>query len=104
MFNPLLLGNSFLGLAGLRPVDHPDFEQIPSTLLFNGSNVLIDHPLVNIENLDMCARNYSLFQFPEYVPATVYGIDTPQVPVRVRHEGKVYRSKVADNTGANPAA
>lgn len=91
-----------MGLAGLRQNDNPAFAQLASTLLFTGSNVLVEHPLINIENIDMCARNYGQFLYPAYAPGTTYGEDTSQALVRVKYGTKNYRSKVVGNIGNQP--
>lgn len=67
MFDRDTIKANFSTLAGLRQNDNPAFGQLSSGLLYvPGSNTLIQHPLVNIENLDMCARNYGKYVFPAW--------------------------------------
>lgn len=97
MYNNVTIIEEFRTLAGLRQNDNPAFQAIASDLLYDGTNVLIQHPLLNIENIDMAARNYAMFDFPAYAPATPYAVGA-----RVKYSNLVYQSKVAANTGNQP--
>lgn len=72
MFDQKRIKEAFSGLVGLRQNDNPAFGQLSPSLLYNGDNVLINHALINIENLDMTARNYSKYIFPAYNALTAY--------------------------------
>jgi hypothetical protein len=85
-------------LAGIRQNDNPNFSPIADDLLYDGTNVLIQHPLLNIENLDLCARNYGFYNFPAYVAGTTYAINA-----RIRDANVVYDSLQDDNIGNTPA-
>ncbi len=89
---------AFRTLAGFRQSDNPNFPTLASDLLYDGENVLIQHPLLNIENIDMAARNYSQFNFPAYVALTEYNTGD-----RIKEAGIVYESIIDDNTGNTPA-
>src|SRR5688572_13546332 len=102
MFDPALIKQGFTGLVGLRQNDNPNYSQLPSTLLYTGTNVLVDHPLINIENLDLCARNYAQYAYPTWAIGTTYGLDSPQTLVRVKYNNVFYRSKGAGNVGNQP--
>lgn len=97
MYNNATVIEAVRQLAGLRQTDNPNFEPLASDLLYNGSNVLIQHPLLNIENLDMAARNYNFFNFPAYVSGTTYAEGD-----RVKYSSKVYGSLVDGNVGNQP--
>lgn len=102
MFDQSIIKSQFMGLAGLRQNDNPAFPQLSSNLLYTGSNVLIEHPLINIENIDMCARNYAAYNYSAWAIETTYGEDTNQAIVRVTYVGKVWRSLDDANLGNQP--
>lgn len=83
-------------LVGLRQNDNPEFENLSPSLLYNGDNVLIQHPLINIENLDMCARNYGKYSFPAYNPLTAYTVGQ-----RVTYNDVNYEA-IQNGTGQQP--
>lgn len=98
MFDHTRIKEAFANLVGLRQNDNPAFGTLSDSLLYNGDNVLVNHPLINIENLEMCARNYGKFVFPAYVPATTYTAGE-----RVTVDGVHYESLQGDNVGHTPA-
>lgn len=87
-----------MGLCGFRQTDNPDFPTLSAPLLKTDSNLLIEHPLLNIENIDMTSRNYSTFNFAAYNPGTTY-----KAGDRVKDVNIVYESLVSGNTGNTPA-
>lgn len=99
MFEPSIIKPAFRGLVGLPQTDHPDYPRIGPSLVYTGSNVEINHPLITIENLYMTAKNYAAFTFPAYVPATIYAKGT-----KVSSGGLVYESLINQNQGNAPAA
>jgi hypothetical protein len=100
MYQPQIVQDAFMGLCGFRQTNNPDFPQLSSTLLKTSSNLLIEHSLINIENIDMTARNYSEFNYPAYVNATSY--DEGE---RVRaSNNKIYESLADGNVGNEPSA
>jgi hypothetical protein len=102
MFDATEVKQQFVGLVGFRQNDNPDFEQLASNLLYTGSNILVDHPLCSIENIDAIARNQNKYNYPTYVALTTYAAETPQSLVRVKYNSKVYRSLQGANTGNTP--
>lgn len=96
MFDHVKIKQAFSTLVGLRQNDNPEFGQLSPSLLYNGENVLVQHPLVNIENLEMTARNYSKYQFTAYAPATPYTTGT-----RVTYSGINYEA-LQNSTGQQP--
>ena len=74
MYNKKIVQDGFFGLVGMRQTDNPEFPQLNSSLLYTGENTLMNHALLNIENIDMCARNYSQFNFDPYAAITNYFI------------------------------
>lgn len=72
MFDATIIKQEFEGLVGLRQVDDPDFTQLNSSLLYNGNNVLINHPLINIENISLTAKQFSNYFYPNWVVLTPY--------------------------------
>lgn len=99
MFEPSVIKESFRGLVGLTQTDHPDYALLPSSLLYTGNNIEINHPLITIENLQMTAKNYAAFTFPAYVAETTYNKFE-----KVSVAGVVYESNVNENLGNAPAA
>lgn len=97
MYNNKLVIEEIRTLAGLRQNDNPDFPQLNDDLLYDGENVLIQHPLLNIENIDLCARNYARFNYAPYAGATEY-----EEGDRVKFSGVVYESIQDGNTGNQP--
>lgn len=87
MYNEQLIQNAFVGLVGLRQTDNPEFPKLDSSLLYTGNNVLVHNSLLNIENIDMSARNYSFFNYNDYQPVTEYFIDD-----RIKYNDVVYKS------------
>jgi hypothetical protein len=99
MYQPQIIQDEFMGLIGFRQTESPDFPQISSVLLKTSTNLLVEHSLMNIENIDMTARNYAAFQFPAYAGGTEY--NTGQ---RVRGaNARVYESIQDVNTGHEPS-
>jgi hypothetical protein len=96
MFDHSRIKTAFANLAGLRQNDNPNFGELSPSLLYTGDNVLINHPLINIENLDMTARNYGKYVFPAYAALTPY--TTGQ---RVTYAGINYEA-IQDGTGNQP--
>lgn len=99
MYNRNRIETAFLGMAGLRQNQNPDFPQLSDDLIYTGTNIIIQHPLLNIENLDMTSRNYGFYNFPDWVAGTTYSVGT-----RVRSFGTVYESLVNNNIGNTPAS
>jgi hypothetical protein len=94
MYDIQRIQDAFMGLVGLRQTDNPEFDKLSSDLIKSSSNVLIQHPLLNIENLDMCARNYSEYNFDAYNALTEF-----EQGDRVKDAGIVYESQQDNNTG-----
>lgn len=63
MFNVQKITDGFFGIVGIRQNDNPEFEKLDQKLLYTGSNVLIHHPLLSIENIDMCSTDYSSYEY-----------------------------------------
>jgi hypothetical protein len=100
MYQPQIVQDAFMGLCGFRQTDDPDFPLLSDILLKTSSNLLIEHSLINIENIDMTARNYMKFNYPAFVIGTEYNAGD-----RVRaDDGKVYESDEDTNTGHEPSA
>ena len=97
MYNRTLVQTAFLGLAGLRQNQNPDFEQLSPILTYTGENILIQHPLLNIENIDMTSRNYALYNYPAFAAGTTYSQGD-----RIRENSIVYESLTDNNTGNVP--
>lgn len=97
MFDRDTIKTNFASLAGLRQNDNPAFGLLsPAILYVPGTNTQIQHPLVNIENLDACARNYGKYVFPAWSNVTAYVVGD-----RVAIGGINYEALV-DNTGVVP--
>lgn len=96
MFNFNTIQSEFIGLVGLRQNDNPDFAQLSSDLIYTGTNLLAHHPLLNIENIDMSARNYGFYNFPLWVIGTNYTLGQ-----RIIYNDIVYECLV-DNIGLQP--
>lgn len=97
MYNNSLVIDSIRKLAGFRQTDNPNFPTLSQDLLYDGSNILIQHALLNIENIDLAARNYSQFNYPAYVALTEY-----EEGDRVKYLNINYESLVDTNTGNQP--
>lgn len=72
MYQPQIIQDAFMGLVGFRQTESPDFPQLASSLLKTSNNLLVEHSLINIENIDMTARNYAAFNYPAYNSGTPY--------------------------------
>lgn len=83
------------GTVGMRQNDNPDFPKLSQNLLHDGTNILIHHPLINIENLDMTSRNYS--KYADYEALTSYNEGDV-----VQFNSLFYRSILGANTGNQP--
>mgnify|MGYP001793426752 CR=1 FL=1 len=99
MYNRQLIEDNFIGLAGLRQTDNPDFPKLNDDLIYTGENILIQHPLINIENIDMTSRNYALFMYPGYDALTQYESGN-----RIRENDFVYESLIDGNIGNDPSS
>lgn len=98
MFDHKRIKEAFAPLVGIRQNDNPEFGELSPSLLYTGDNVQLSHPLINIENLDMCARNYGKYSFTAYNAGTTYAIGD-----RVTDAGINYEA-IAASTGATPAS
>lgn len=87
MYDVQQIQNEFMGLVGLRQTDNPEFDELSPEIIKSTNNVLISHPLLNIENLDMCARNYNAYTYAAWSGATAYVVGD-----RVRESNIVYES------------
>lgn len=86
-------------LVGFRQNDNPDYPTLVPSLLTTETGLYFQdaHPLLTIENIDQCARNFDHYSFPNYAAGSTYS--TGQ---RVRFSGLVYESLVDSNTGNQP--
>ena len=98
MFDPARIKTALAPLVGFVQNNNPDFGELSPTLLYTGDNVQVSHPLINIENLDMLARNYGKFVFPTYGAITTYAAGD-----RVTHLDINYEALQA-TTGETPAS
>lgn len=97
MFNYNSIQTAFKGLVGLRQNNNPEFPQLFDSLIYDGSNLLVHHPLLSIENIDMSARNYAFYQFDAWDNLTNYVVDD-----RIRYtDDKVYEA-IQANVGSQP--
>lgn len=96
MFDPKIIREQFLGLVGLRQNDDPDFAQLNSALVYTGNNILLNHPLINSENIELTAKQFSQFSYPAWNIATPYAIGD-----RVSYLGNLY-SAINANIGQLP--
>lgn len=103
MFDAKRIKEEFATLVGFRQNENPDFLPLSPSLVYNGDNTLIQHPLVTIENMDMLAKNFGKYVFPTYSALTTYDIGA-----KVTFNSINYESLVAANLGnqpdTNPAA
>jgi hypothetical protein len=99
MYQPQIIQDEFMGLVGFRQTESPDFPQLSDALLKTSTNLLVEHSLINIENIDMTARNYAAFQYPAYAGGTEYNEGQ-----RVRVGTVVYESLQNENTGNVPGS
>lgn len=97
MFNSTVIKEKFMGLVGLRQNDNPAFPQLSSHLVYNNSNVLVEDPLLNIENIDMCVRNYGKYQYATWSALTTYSVGE-----KIKYNDVVYRSLVNPNLNNIP--
>jgi hypothetical protein len=93
MYDVQRIQDEFMGLVGLRQTDNPAFDRISADIVKTSTNVLIQHPLLNIENLDMCARNYNEYTFDAWDSGEEYEIGD-----RVKESNIVYESIQDGNT------
>ncbi|SRR5258706_2141632 len=97
MFEPAIIRDEFMGLVGLRQTDNPEFAKLDSDLLYTGSNILVNHPLINVENIQMLAKDFSRYEYP------IWDIDaTYEIGDRTKIGTQVYEA-LQENTGQNPA-
>lgn len=96
MFDPTIIQNEFLGLVGLRQTNDPDFPQLAPDLLYNGDNELLNHPLLNIENISMNAKNFSDYAYPAWSNVTNYKVGN-----KVKVDSVIYEA-IQDNVGQDP--
>lgn len=98
MFDATTIKTEFATLAGLRQNNHPDFGLLSPSLLYDGTNTLIQHALINAENLDMCARNYGKYVFTSYGPVTPYAVGDRVTDSAINYEC------IQAGTGFTPAS
>lgn len=94
MYDIQRIQDEFMGLVGLRQSDNPEFDKLSDDIIKSSTNVLIQHPLLNIENLDMCARNYGDYTYDSYSAGSEY-----EQGDRIKDNGIVYESQEDDNIG-----
>jgi hypothetical protein len=98
MFDTARIKTALAPLVGFRQNDNPEFGTLSPSLLYDGDNVLVSHPLVNIENLDMLARNYGHYVFPTYEALTAYVAGDKVTHLDVNYEA------LGATTGETPAS
>jgi hypothetical protein len=96
MFDPTIIKNEFLGLVGFRQTNDPDFQKLAGNLIYTGQNTLINHPLINAENLEMTAKQFAEYNYPQWVNITPYIVGD-----RVKNLGIIYEA-ITNNTGQDP--
>lgn len=97
MYDRTTIETEFMSLAGFRQNDDPTFENFSSSLLYDGDNLEIQHPVINIEVLDMVSRNYNHYGYDAYNIATTYNEGD-----RMKFSNQVYESLEDGNTGNTP--
>ena len=86
-------------VVGFRQNTNPDYPMLSDSLLVSDTGLFYQdaHPLLTIENIDQCARNYDHFNYPDWVAGTSYSIGN-----KVRFDGLVYESDTNNNQGNQP--
>jgi len=97
MYNSEKVQAALIGLAGLRQTDDSDFPTLNNSVAYDGTNLMISHPLLSIENIDMSVRNYSLYYYALWDVATPYAAG-----IRIKYNDVVYESLTSGNTGNAP--
>lgn len=92
MYDVQAIQDEFMGLVGLRQTSNPIFDQLPTDLVKSSTNVLIQHPLLNIENLDMTSRNYGEYDYDTWEDSEEYDLAE-----RVKVDDIIYESQQAAN-------
>lgn len=98
MYEVQTIQDEFMGLVGMRQTLDPRFSQLSSDIVKTSSNVLLQHPLINIENLDMTARNYAQWPYNAWDNLEEYALGD-RVKVVVGSAQTVYESIQDSNTG-----
>lgn len=93
MYEPQTIQDELMGLVGLRQTIDPRFSQLSSDLVKTDARVLIQHPLINIENIDMTSRNYAQWPYPVWSSGESYDSGDKVKDVN----NVVYESLVDDN-------
>lgn len=88
MFDTSIIKTEFIGLVGLRQNDDPDYPAIASNLIYDGSNTLVQHPLINIENLSLTSKNYSKLVYPAWSNVTAYPKGSRVSRLNVNYEAR----------------
>lgn len=99
MFEVQTIQDEFMGLVGLRQTNNPVFDTLSSDIVKSDNNVLIQHPLLNIENLDMTSRNYGQYDFDAYSAVVSYSIGD-----KIKDSNIVYESLINANLANTPAS
>jgi hypothetical protein len=86
------LMNCLHGLAGWRQNTNPDYESLAPSITTSISGLYFQevHPLVNLENIDQCFKNYDYYNYPAYTENGAYAIGD-----KARYsDNKVYEATV----------
>ena len=102
MFTPTIIQECLFDRVKFRQTVNPDYPQLNDNLIEpNESGLYFEdaHALITIENIDSCAKNYAIFNFPVWDIATEYNTGDR---VRFAGDNQVYQSLVDNNLGNQP--
>lgn len=97
MFDPKIIKQEFSNLVGFRQNNDPAYPAFAEELVYNGDNTLIEHPLINIENIASTAKNYAKVAYPVFSSATQY-----EKSVSVTYNNKTYQAITTPPVGTLP--
>lgn len=97
MFDPKIIREEFMGLVGLRQTDNPSFSKLSDALLYTGDNQLLNHPLINAENIELLAKDFSSYDYPVWDDVTEFVTGD-----RVLESSIVYEA-TSDNVDSQPS-
>lgn len=84
--------------VGIRQTIDTAYKKLYDSVVFDIGKILIKHPLLTIENIFECAKQFNEYEFPDYDPLKEYNNDDPYSNRVIASDGNVY-----EYTNDNPS-
>ncbi|MEX0598822.1 MAG: hypothetical protein WD512_20225 [Candidatus Paceibacterota bacterium] len=76
--------------VGIRQTIDTNYKKLGKSVVFDIGKIMIKHPLLTIENIFECAKQFDEYEFPDYDPAKKYNNDDPYSNRVKASDGNIY--------------